>query len=512
MAAPVNNVSDGCPNEPESVTCDAGQTAQYIAQNSVQCAHYICKSNSNSSNNQDSNGSSKKSVLLPAVLGSVIPLAAIAAGIVFFLHRRHRKQRSMDAQHEGAKYMSSYNNLEDDGYANGPMSPSLYSSTYSASKWRDSAMRDTEITDSHASIPIIFSSDQGGDQPYGARETKLFNGGETPAYRETKLYNHSAQTEESRQWAAPNVVNLKQKPQLVVLNGSAASPALKVDNNKTRELSSNDSSCSNSESPATPLTPETPFESAFSEVATPVSTQKPRIVQVGRPQVVRNMEVGQSPDTLISGSPLRVATRNWGSGSEESSEGSDSEHSGSKSESESGSESEEESGLESGSESEENNGNVLDSESEEEEEEEYDHDHDHDENSDSEASDDEHHQGEQGEDSGPEGSDFHSEYESESDYESENENSEHESDYSDSDESENESENDNDNQDNESDSGLSGDEQPETGNNNSSKHGSSDIHEAQSRLSLGPTFKLEASSPGNFSSELLSAAESIAIK
>ncbi|KAJ2600524.1 hypothetical protein H4R99_003317, partial [Coemansia sp. RSA 1722] len=350
------------------------------------------------------------------------------------------------------------------------------------------------------------------------------------------LYNHGAQTDESRQWAAPNVVNLKQKPQLVVLNGNTAGPALEVDTGKVREPSLNDSSCSEPESLATPLTPETPYASAFSEVATPMSSEKPRIVQVGRPQIVRNMEVGQGSDAQVPGSPLRVAANNWESGSEHSSDYSDSEQSGS--EEESGSESEAESGEESGSESEEESGSesesgesgsdASDSEGEEK-----------DGDSGSEVSDDDDDDNEvderdQGEDSGPEGSDFHSESESESGSESGSESeyeSGSESDYDDDDdddeqESEHESDYSEDDKDgddddgsaSESDSEASDDEQAEAANNgsrpdsNSSNPKFKGAQEAQSRLSLGPAFKLETSSLDTFSNELLSAAESISLK
>ncbi|KAJ1837786.1 hypothetical protein LPJ73_007285, partial [Coemansia sp. RSA 2703] len=302
--APIpDDTTDGCPaSDPTPFPCEPGQSSYYIPQNSVQCAHYICQSDANSSDNNSDSSNSKKSVLLPAVLGSVIPLAVICGGVVFFFHRRHRKQRANDALHGDAQYMSSYNNLIDDNFMNGPRSPGAYSSTYSVSKWRDSAMNDPAVAGSHASIPIIFSTDHNG-----GRETKLFDGDEASGYRETKLYNAGAQNEKGAQWAAPNVVNLKQKPQLVVLNGNttAAAAGLELNTKDLNAQRSVDGTSSDSDSPATPLTPDTPMSVAISEVATPVGTQKPRIVQVGRPQIIRNMELGQNGDGQIPSSPLR---------------------------------------------------------------------------------------------------------------------------------------------------------------------------------------------------------------
>ncbi|KAJ1889593.1 hypothetical protein LPJ66_007951, partial [Kickxella alabastrina] len=359
---------DSCPSsDPTQFPCEAGLSSYYIPQSSLECAHFICQVDSNTVQviTTDSETTQKKSVALPAVLGTIIPVGIIGAGVLFFLlRRRHKKQRAMDAQHEDARYMSSYNNLIDDSSANGARSNRAYSSTYSVSKWRDSAMRAPETPGSHASIPIIFSAEYNGDQALG--------------YRETKLYNTGAQANETGQWASPNVVNLKQKPQLVVLGANTTTftgTDLGVDTTNVQVLRPGGQNSNTQITLDTPLTPETPFASAVSDMATLVTSQMPEVAQVNRLQGNRAIESVQNQDQSVPGSPLRVLDNGWdsdadgpeyyseseGSGSDaeesdsESEEGdSDSEESGSDSE-ESGSEAEE-----SGSESSESSSDVED--------------------------------------------------------------------------------------------------------------------------------------------------------
>ncbi|KAJ1891284.1 hypothetical protein LPJ66_007010 [Kickxella alabastrina] len=362
-ASPAKHIvlRDSCPSsDPTQFPCEAGLSSYYIPQSSLECAHFICQVDSNTVQviTTDSETTQKKSVALPAVLGTIIPVGIIGAGVLFFLlRRRHKKQRAMDAQHEDARYMSSYNNLIDDSSANGARSNRAYSSTYSVSKWRDSAMRAPETPGSHASIPIIFSAEYNGDQALG--------------YRETKLYNTGAQTHETGQWASPNVVNLKQKPQLVVLGGNATTftgTGLGVDTTNVQVLPPGGQNSSTQITPDTPLTPEAPFASAVSDMATPVTPQMPSVAQVNRLQGNRAIESVQNQDQPAPGSPLRVLDNGWDSDadgpeyySESEGSGSDAEESDSESE-ESDSDSEE-----SGSDSEESGSDSEESGSEAEE-------------------------------------------------------------------------------------------------------------------------------------------------
>ncbi|KAJ1939225.1 hypothetical protein GGF37_004481, partial [Kickxella alabastrina] len=136
-ASPAKHIvlRDSCPSsDPTQFPCEAGLSSYYIPQSSLECAHFICQVDSNTVQviTTDSETTQKKSVALPAVLGTVIPVGIIGAGVLLFLlRRRHKKQRAMDAQHEDARYMSSYNNLIDDSSANGARSNRAYSSTYS---------------------------------------------------------------------------------------------------------------------------------------------------------------------------------------------------------------------------------------------------------------------------------------------------------------------------------------------------------------------------------------------
>ncbi|KAJ2466849.1 hypothetical protein GGI02_004234 [Coemansia sp. RSA 2322] len=340
---------DNCSDNPARITCpegqtalyvaqNSGQTALYVAQNSVDCAHYICSAVGDGGDSGSNSGSpTTKSVVLPAILGSLLPAIAIGFGIVFYISRRRKAERTTDAQHQDAKYMSSYNNLADDTFGADPRSPGAYSSTYSVSKWRDSAFPAPGSPHSHASIPIIFSQENSAEFQHGSRETKLYDGAQESAYRETRLFTASASSENHpRQWAAPNVVNVKQKPQLVVLDSSTVSTVagagLAVSTAGIRDLQADDSdsasdSDSDTSSPATPYTPDTPDTPDtpnVSEASAPATTQMPRIVQVGRPLMIRALESSQKQEQLSPNSPLRVENNGWDSESDaESDVGSD---------------------------------------------------------------------------------------------------------------------------------------------------------------------------------------------
>ncbi|KAJ1933220.1 hypothetical protein GGF37_006799 [Kickxella alabastrina] len=224
-------------------------------------------------------------------------------------------------------------------------------------------MRAPETPGSHASIPIIFSAEYNGDQALG--------------YRETKLYNTGTQANETGQWASPNVVNLKQKPQLVVLGGNASFTGtdLGADTTNVQVLRPGGQNSNTQITPDTPLTPETPFASAVSDMAMPVTSQMSGVVQANRLQGNRAIESVQNQDQSAPGSPLRVLDNGWdsdadgpeyyseseGSGSDAEESDSESEESDSDSE-ESGSDSEE-----SGSDSEESGSDSEESGSEAEE-------------------------------------------------------------------------------------------------------------------------------------------------
>ncbi|KAJ2613423.1 hypothetical protein EV177_002539 [Coemansia sp. RSA 1804] len=313
-----NTPSNGCPAGLVSITCPDGETSYYIPQNSLECAHYECRSSSSSEDGSDSSngGSKSNSVVLGAVLGSIIPVVAIGAGVFFFLHWRRKSKRSSDAQHGDAKFMPDYNSLDDNAFGgHGMHMPDAYSSTYSISKWRDSALQIPDTPGSHASIPIIFSAEYSMDQLNGSRPTSATN-------RETRLYDTNASTEDAPKWATPNVVNVKQKPQLVVLgNGgassSAPSSALEIDTVNIRKGQA-DGEGLGSSSPGTPLSPDTPESLAsISKASAPATIQMPRIVQIGNPQATRAVEadVGHQAQPP-PGSPLRAVANGWDSESE----------------------------------------------------------------------------------------------------------------------------------------------------------------------------------------------------
>ncbi|KAJ1664342.1 hypothetical protein IW140_004151 [Coemansia sp. RSA 1813] len=332
-----NTPSNGCPASLEPITCPEGETANYIPQNSLECAHYECmsdSSNSNDSNNSGNNSGNNNNVVLAAVLGSIIPLAAIGAGVFFFLHWRKKNKRASDAQHGDAKYMADYNSLDDNAFGgNGMHMADAYSSTYSISKWRDSALQIPETPGSHASIPIIFSAEYSMDQLNGSGSSN--GGGPASAVnRETRLYNTNTSSEDTRKWAAPNVVNVKQKPQLVVLGGGAASSsslasALEIDTSNLRSEQVHGESSSSrvadnedSASPATPLSPETPESLAsVAKISAPATIQLPRIVQIGNPQATRAVEADVGQQAQPPGSPLRSVANGWDSESEFSDSG-----------------------------------------------------------------------------------------------------------------------------------------------------------------------------------------------
>ncbi|KAJ2809661.1 hypothetical protein H4S07_003129, partial [Coemansia furcata] len=224
--ASIDGPQNGCSSDPPPlIACPSGQTSYYVSQNSVQCAHYICitRPGDGGSNSDGPDTSSTKSVVLPAVLGSVLSAIAIGFGLLYYIIRRNKTGRAVDAQHQDAKYMSGYNNLGDDSFGANPRSPGAYSSTYSVSKWCETAFPTPGSPHTHASIPIIFSQENSAEFMHGSRETKLYNGAHEPVFRETRLYPTTAPTEDARQWASPNVVNVKQKPQLVVLDNSMSS-------------------------------------------------------------------------------------------------------------------------------------------------------------------------------------------------------------------------------------------------------------------------------------------------
>ncbi|KAJ2742918.1 hypothetical protein GGI20_004138 [Coemansia sp. BCRC 34301] len=328
--ASVGSPQNGCPHDPPLIACPSGQTSYYVAQSSVECAHYICTTRPGGGGGGDDDGaSSKKSVVLPAVLGSVLSAIAIGFGVFYYIIRRKRTGRAEEAQHQDAKYMSGYNNLGDDSFGTNPRSPGAYSSTYSVSKWRDSVFPAPGSPRSHSSIPIIFSQENSAEFTQGTRETKLYTGAHEPVFRETRLYPATAPTDEARQWASPNVVNVKQKPQLVVLDNSLSSVAsgsgLGVNTANSRDLhsassdtSSDTDSASHSgpNSPATPITPDTPDVPNIAQASTPMTTQMPRIVQVGRPQMIRALESSQKLEPALLNSPLRVETNGWDSDSD----------------------------------------------------------------------------------------------------------------------------------------------------------------------------------------------------
>ncbi|KAJ2452698.1 hypothetical protein EV183_002758 [Coemansia sp. RSA 2336] len=291
-SAASKSTTDACP-EPSPIACEDGQNPNYIPQSSVQCAHYVCPPAKPDNGDGDNSGdSSSKSVVLPAVLGTIVPLAIIGVVVFLFLHYRRRNRRSIEAQHKDAKYMSSYNHLEE-----GALSP------YSVSKWHESA--DADTSNSRASIPIIFSADMSQRPSEDNRETKLFGSEEGAAYRETRLYNGAA-SEEARKWAAPNVVNLPQVPQVPQVP-QAGAPGLAIDTASVRAPKVTEM---DAESPETPESP------GITQITSPVTTQ-PRIVQVAKPQVIRTIG-SEAAEQNSPGSPLRVANNGWDSDSDES--------------------------------------------------------------------------------------------------------------------------------------------------------------------------------------------------
>ncbi|KAJ2157788.1 hypothetical protein GGF46_004252 [Coemansia sp. RSA 552] len=309
-----------CPEDgPKSISCDEGQRAVYIPQNSLECAHYKCIDDNKADNDDDNdNDNNTRSVVLPAVLGSIIPLAAISAGALLFLHYRRRKQRAAEGGHPDAKDMSGYNNLDE--YT---QSPGAYSSTYSASKWRDSAFPGpTAAAASQTSIPIIFSADSTDGPTGSSRETKLYGtGAGAAAYRETRLFNGTASADDAQKWASPSVVNvgqapqMSQLPQMVVLNPNAgpvapAAAGLEIDTASVRAPAMSEAGATGSAT-ADNGSPETGDSPGITQISTPVPSQAPRIVQVGKPQAVRAIEAEHAQ--AAPGSPLRVANNGWDS-------------------------------------------------------------------------------------------------------------------------------------------------------------------------------------------------------
>ncbi|KAJ2616118.1 hypothetical protein H4S08_000931 [Coemansia sp. RSA 1365] len=338
----IGNPQNGCPADgPKPITCKDGQDSVYVSQTSVQCAHYMCPpAKSESDDNEDSDSNSKtRSVIIPAVLGTVIPLVVIATGIFFYLHRRNRSRESMDGHHHDSKYLSGYNNLDENAFGGYMRSPDNLSSGYSISKWRDSAAQDVHTSGSQASIPIIFSAEfSARPSDDNNRETKLFNEDEAAQYRETRLFSSTASAEDVRKWAAPSVVNLNQMsqtpqvpqmPQMVVLNHpngesrpTTATSHLEIDTAGARNLvaegtnrTSSDSGI-NADPSANSQTPGSGDSPIVTEITASVATEMPRIVQVGKTQATRAVEPGNNQEQAVPGSPLRVSNNGWDSDSD----------------------------------------------------------------------------------------------------------------------------------------------------------------------------------------------------
>ncbi|KAJ2298913.1 hypothetical protein IWW55_004335 [Coemansia sp. RSA 2706] len=294
----------GCPvAEPTPITCDDGQDSVYIPQTSAQCAHYMCPAAAAGDSNDSSGSSKTQSVVLPAVLGTIIPLIAIGVGVFLYLHYRRRNRRSVESHRSDGKYMSGYNNLEEGSV----QSPGVFSSTYSASKWRESVFQEPGTEGSRASIPIIFSADYSQRPSEDNRETKLYSTAEGAPYRETRLYNAASASEEARKWAAPNVVNMPQMPQM---------PQKVVVNSSGLEINTADVRNKAPEPDADALSPDTPESPGITQLSSPVTTQLPRIVQVGKPQIIRAIEAESNLEQMSPGSPLRVADNGWDSDSD----------------------------------------------------------------------------------------------------------------------------------------------------------------------------------------------------
>ncbi|KAJ2082763.1 hypothetical protein H4R24_001360 [Coemansia sp. RSA 988] len=332
----IGNPQNGCPADgPTPITCKDGQDSVYVSQTSLQCAHYLCPPSKDKTNNDEDADSSTttRSVIIPAVLGTVIPLAAIVAGIFFYLHRRNRNRQSIDGNHQESKYMSGYNNLDENAFGGYMRSPDGHSSGYSVTKWRDSALQEANASDSRASIPIIFSAEYSGrPSADNSRETKLYNEDEAAPYRETRLYSGAASAEDVPKWAAPSVVNLNQMPQtpqMVVLNRpngesrpETAASRLEIDTAGARGVLSAGTNRASKDSginadPSDNLqTPGSGDSPGVTEITTSVGTEMPRIVQVVKSQATRAVDSEISQEQPVPNSPLRVSNNGWDSDSD----------------------------------------------------------------------------------------------------------------------------------------------------------------------------------------------------
>ncbi|PIA18456.1 hypothetical protein COEREDRAFT_13994 [Coemansia reversa NRRL 1564] len=338
----IGNPQNGCPADgPKPITCEDGQDSVYVSQTSVQCAHYMCPpAKDKSDDNEDGDSDSKtRSVIIPAVLGTVIPLVVIATGIFFYFHRRNRNRESMDRHYHDSKYLSGYSNLDENAFGGYMRSPNDLSSGYSISKWRDSAAQDAHTSGSQASIPIIFSAEYSArPSADNSRETKLFNEDEAAQYRETRLFSGTASAEDVRKWAAPSVVNLNQMPQtpqtpqmpqMVILNHpngesrpTTATSHLEIDTAGARDplaaganRTSSDSGI-NADPSANLQTPGSGDSPVVTEITTTAATEMPRIVQVGKTQATRAVEPENNQEQAVPGSPLRVSNNGWDSDSD----------------------------------------------------------------------------------------------------------------------------------------------------------------------------------------------------
>ncbi|KAJ2764753.1 hypothetical protein IWQ56_004368 [Coemansia nantahalensis] len=322
-AAPDNPTSIGSPDEgcpaagPQPITCDDGQDSVYIPETTRQCAHYACPPPKGSgAANGGGSGSAPKSVVLPAVLGSVIPALLIAAGAAFFVHRRRAKRRSLEAHHQDAKYMSSYNNLEENAFGGTMQPPGVFASQRAVSEWAEQDPQDHgDYTQSRASIPIIFSADFSARPSGENRDTQLFAGSDSPAFRETRLYNTAAPDEGAAHWGAPNVVNVAQTlqmPQIVHLASAATSRPATAD---AGAASAQDAAVENSTTGSLPLGNR--GASGVSTVRTSVVSQMPRIIQISRPESGHSAGARSSQNGPASHeTPLSAAQASWESDSE----------------------------------------------------------------------------------------------------------------------------------------------------------------------------------------------------
>ncbi|KAJ1728583.1 hypothetical protein LPJ61_003960 [Coemansia biformis] len=325
----VGNPQEGCPvAEPTPISCDDGQNSIYIPQTSLKCAHYACPppKDENSNNGGNSSSGSSSPAVLPAVLGSVIPALIIAAGIGFYLHRRRARRRSMDAQHRDAKFMSSYNNLEENAFGGTMQPPGLFMSEHAGSEWAEPDSHGRDSSKSRASIPIIFSADLSARPSADNRETRLFAGDDSPAYRGTRLYNATTPDEAAPQWAAPSVVNLKQAaqmPQMVILTPSPASRPDTATGLKIDTASAQGAAVDAAHSDATPgsgtgsLTPEDRVLADVGADRASIASQISCAIHIERPPSAYSSGLQSIQDSASREALPAAVANNWESDSDD---------------------------------------------------------------------------------------------------------------------------------------------------------------------------------------------------